>query len=119
VAVPFSVWGIPGAEGHCFLTVLDRLDGMGEVRKAKGTLDEQHVIGVVFDQQHSGLRNRHAGLSPLGSSIQNLLPLPGVDSTPARPPIRSVPLATMAKPMPVPGYISDPCRRSKTRKMRS
>src|SRR5207247_9650191 len=101
------------------LSVLDRLNDMDEVRQAKGALHEQHVIGVVLDQQHGGLRTRHDGLSPLGSSIQNLLPMPGVDSTPVRPPIRSMPLAAMAKPMPVPGYVSDPCSRSKTRKMRS
>src|SRR5207244_11282625 len=115
VAVPVSVGGLPGEVGHGFLSVLDRLDGIGEVRQAKGTLHEQHVIGVVLDQQHGGWRNRHAGLSPLGSSIQKLLPLPAADSSPARPPIRSMPLAAMAKPMPVPGYVSDPCSRSKTR----
>src|SRR5207249_3878865 len=37
---------------------------------------------------------------------------------PTRPPMRSIPLRTMARPMPVPWYVSMPCSRSKTRKMR-
>jgi hypothetical protein len=38
-----------------------------------------------------------------GKSIQNLLPLPNSDSTPTRPPIRSAPFFTMARPRPEPG----------------
>jgi hypothetical protein len=40
--------------------------------------------------------------SAFGSSIQNRLPLPGSDSTPTRPPIRSTPFLTIASPKPVP-----------------
>ena len=36
------------------------------------------------------------------SSIQNLLPVRGDDSSPTRPPMRSTPFCTMARPMPVP-----------------
>lgn len=53
-----------------------------------------------------------------GSSIQNRLPESAADSTPIRPPIRSTPLRTIARPIPVPGYASTPCNLSKTRKMR-
>src|SRR2546427_138098 len=38
------------------------------------------------------------------NSNQNRLPLPGSDSTPTRPPMRSTALRTMASPMPVPSY---------------
>ena len=60
-----------------------------------------------------------SGLRALGSSIQNLLPSPSPDSSPTRPPRRSTPFLTMARPMPVPGYVSTPCSRSKTLKIRS
>jgi hypothetical protein len=41
-------------------------------------------------------------VSAAGNSIQNRLPPFGTDSTPHRPPICRVALATMARPMPVP-----------------
>ena len=49
----------------------------------------------------------------------NLAPFPGSGSTHMRPPCRSTIFLQMAKPMPVPGYSSRPCRRWKMMKMRS
>jgi len=68
--------------------------------------------GGVFQQIALVWRSISHFLAPsaLDSSIQNLLPLPGSDSNPALPPIRSAALRTMVSPMPVPEY-SPPCIR--------
>ena len=44
-----------------------------------------------------------AGAVAAGNSIQKRLPSPDFDSSPTRPFIRSIPLRTIAKPIPVPG----------------
>src|SRR5437867_1052156 len=43
-----------------------------------------------------------------GNSIQKQLPSPTSELSPALPPIRSTPLRTSARPIPVPGYSSTP-----------
>src|SRR5438105_4732695 len=48
-----------------------------------------------------------------GSSIQKLLPCPGTETTPTRPPIISTALRTVASPKPIPGYSSAPWSCSK------
>ena len=66
------------------------------------------VVGVVVNEQEPRRRLAHAcssacvGDAASGSSIQNRLPLPGSDSMPTRPPMRSMPRRTMARPTPVP-----------------
>ena len=52
-----------------------------------------------------------------GSSNQNVLPAPGLDSTPNVPPRRSIDFATMARPTPVPECPSVPGMRSKSSKI--
>src|SRR5579884_1368542 len=65
---------------------------------------QEHIVFVILYQKNTA--RSHAGFceysSPGESSIQKLLPLMPSDSTPARPPIFSTALRTMARPMPVP-----------------
>src|SRR5437899_1642617 len=96
---------------------------MADARLLKGVLKQERIALVVFGVENhlGGLNHREmlpspsfgkgcaaAGCSPsLGraNSNQNVLPLPGSDSTPTLPPIRSAAFFTMARPMPVPSYL--------------
>lgn len=64
-------------------------------------------------------KERRRAQAAIGSSSQNWLPLPILDCTPTRPPIRSTPLRTRARPMPVPGYSWVVCNRSNKLKILS
>ena len=97
--------------------VREALDGLGLCRRGeRAVLPAEHDDAVRRREEGHG-RDR-AGAGPLtrpsaalvassssaaGSSIQNRLPTPGLDSTPHVPPIRSATRRTIASPTPVPG----------------
>src|SRR5439155_13395454 len=99
------------------IAVGDDLHRIRDLQPRERASDQHHVGGIVFHDQNR-LTLTHAA-SARGSSTQKRLPRPSCDSTPTRPPSRSIPFLTIAKPIPVPGYVSVPCRRSKTPKIRS
>jgi hypothetical protein len=70
---------------------------------ARMIVSVQHAAAEVATQAGS-MRKAQGWLSTrFGNSSQKALPWSGADSTPTRPPIRSAPLRTIARPMPVPG----------------
>src|SRR6185436_7365122 len=98
--------------GDGFLTVPDHVHRTSaQGGPFQGALEENHVVPFVLCQA-DGARAHEQGA--LASSTQNRLPCWNWDSTPTRPPIRSAALRTLARPIPVPGYSSAPCRRSNT-----
>ena len=60
-----------------------------------------HAVAAVG--KHACGRHDAGNVALAGRSIQKRLPRPSCDSRPALPPIRSIALPTMARPIPVPG----------------
>src|SRR5256886_945066 len=79
-------------------------------RPSPGRRASVHAMAAIGEE--AGGRHGAANVPPVrrdgqaqdapGRSIQNLLPLPSADSRPTCPPIRSTPLPTNARPVPVP-----------------
>ncbi len=95
---------------------LDRLGAIArdvevvlDLALAQRFLGEPDVARVVLDQQDLDLLAMHHEL--LGTVNDTVEPRPGVDSTQIFPPWRSTIFLQIARPMPVPGYVSRACRR--------
>src|ERR1700722_757477 len=110
-------------ERQRFNAVLGVMEIVADLAFAQCLLRQARVAGIVFHQQDFDVtRIAHHTLSVLeaaGRVKLNLLPWPGVDSIQMRPPWCSITFLTMARPMPVPGYLLRSCRRWKIRNTRS
>src|SRR5213594_2709015 len=73
------------------------VERIGDIALLKRALNQQHIILIILRQQDDTLPLIHR--YPFFSSIQNRLPWPSTESSPARPPSRSTPFCTMARPM--------------------
>src|ERR1043166_5304867 len=96
---------------HHFAAVAHKDNRTGDARAFEDVLEDEAVGVFVFRGEHGSVGGDKSGSGAhegfggtLRSSTQKWLPLPGVDSTPTRPPMRSTTLRTMARPMPVPSY---------------
>lgn len=92
----------------CFFAVIHHGDTVGDATPLQRALDKRLIIHVVFDDQDKCFGISHSGY-PFGSSIQNRLPAGSCDSTPRGPPSRSIAVATMARPTPVPATFRSEC----------
>src|SRR5205085_12386025 len=96
--------------------IIENLYGVGNAGLLKRHLEEEHIVTVILNKQDCVLPSGHTATRC--NCNQNLLPWPGTDSTPTRPPMRSTAFWTMARPMPVPSYFSAGCARWNMPKMR-
>src|SRR5215468_10175677 len=85
--------------GHGLVAIGDDLDRIRHTGLHEGSAQQQHIRGIVFHEQDRAVRTHSRSFL---SSTQKRLPRWASDSTPARPPIRSTPLRTIARPNPVP-----------------